>query len=368
MKKLFALTLCLCMALTLFGCGGAPEETVPPTTEPTTVATTEPTTEPTTVPTEPPVLYRHPLNGEPLDEPWVGRPTAVVINNIKDALPHYGVSNADIFYEVETESGITRCLAIFDDIKTVGTVGPIRSSRTFFNNIALSYDAPVVHCGGSVRGRNAGYEDSGNKIDGWAHLDATYYEGSYFFRDEDRYYNQGYNWEHTLFSNGEKLSLGLQDREIDQPTDRSSDFGLQFDDEVILSGEAANTVKVTFRGTKTTTFTYDAATGLYDTAQYGSDYIDAATGNTVTFKNLMVLYTDQWTRHDGEYPRSYYTLDGEGDGYLAIDGQIVPIKWHRDGLRSNFSYTLADGTPITLAAGTTYVAIADVDSAPISYE
>ena len=365
MKKLLAMVLCFCVALSLFGCGGEPEETVPPTTEATTEVTTEATTAPTT---EPPVLYRHPLNGEPLEEAWAGRPTAVVINNIKDALPHYGVSDADIFYEVETESGITRCLAIFDDIETVGTVGPIRSSRTFFNNIALSYDAPIVHCGGSVRGRNAGYEDSGNKIDSWAHLDATYYEGSYFFRDENRYYNQGYNWEHTLFSNGEKLSKGLVKREISEPTDRSCDFGLQFDDEVILSGETAKSVKVTFRGGKTTSFAYDGATGLYNASQYGSEYIDAATGETMTFKNVMVLYTDQWFRHDGEYPRSYYTLDGTGDGYLAIDGQIVPIKWSRDGLRSNFAYTLADGTPITLAAGTTYIAVADMNGTPIAYE
>lgn len=363
MKKFFALVLCLCMALSLFGCGGTPEETTP-----STEVTTEATTEATTQATEPPVVYRHPLNGEPLEEEWVGRPTAVVINNIEAALPHYGVSNADIFYEVETESGITRCLAIFDDIGTVDTVGPIRSSRTFFNNIALSYDAPIVHCGGSVRGRNAGYEDSGNKIDNWAHLDATYYEGSYFFRDENRYYNQGYNWEHTLFAKGERLSLGLQKREIDQPTDRSSDFGLQFDDQVTLSGETAKDVKVTFRGGKTTSFAYDEATGLYKTSQYGSEYIDAATGETMTFRNVMVLYTDQWFRHDGEYPRSYYTLDGTGDGYLAIGGQIVPIQWSRDGLRSNFSYTLADGTPITLAAGTTYIAVADVAGTPIAYE
>lgn len=364
MKKFFALVLCLCLAMSLFGCGSAPEETTP-STQATTQVTTEATTEPTT---EPPVLYRNPLNGAPLEEEWVGRPTAVVINNIKDALPHYGVSEADIFYEVETESGITRCLAIFDDIKTVGTVGPIRSSRSFFNNIAVSYDAPIVHCGGSVRGRNAGYEDSDNKIDNWAHLDATYYESNYFFRDEDRYYYQGYNWEHTLFSNGEKLSKGLEKREIDQPTDRSTDFGLQFDDEVALNGETARSVKVTFRGSKTTSFAYDETTGLYKTSQYGSEYIDAATEEVMSFRNVMVLYTDQWFHHDGEYPRSYYTLDGTGDGYLAIGGQIVPIKWSRDGLRSNFAYTLADGTPITLAAGTTYIAVADVDGTPISYQ
>ena len=87
----------------------------------------------------------------------------------------------------------------------------------------------------------------------------------------------------------------------------------------------------------------------------------------MTFRNVMALYTDQWFRHDGEYPRSYYTLEGEGDGYLAIGGQIVPIKWHREKETDAFSYTLTDGTPVTLGVGKTYVGIIPNNS-PLSYK
>jgi len=365
MKRLSALLLALCMLLC--ACGGE----TPQTTQNTTLGGSESTTGTSDTtkeePTPPPVLYRHPLTGEPLDAAWSGRPTAVVINNLKDALPHHGVSQADFLYEIETEGGITRCLAVFSDISAVGQVGPIRSARTFFNNIAVSYDAPIVHCGGSVRGRNAGYGDSSDKIKDWAHLDATYYETQYFFRDMDRYNYQGYNWEHTLFSTGEKLLKGLQKRSIGEPTAKSTDFGLQFSDAVELTGEKAESIKVTFLGDKTTSFTYDAANSLYKTAQYGADYIDANTNQIVTFKNVMVLYTSQWKRHDGEYSRSYYDLTGEGDGVLAINGKLVPIKWSRADLRENFKYTFTDGTPITLGVGSTYVAVASVKSTPVSY-
>lgn len=361
MKRLLALLLILC--LVLCGCGG--NEPTEPTTEPTTEATTEPTTEPTTVPTEPPVLYRHPLTGAPLDAPMTTRPVAVVINNLKGALPHHGVSEADWFYEIETEGGITRCLAVFTELAENPKIGPIRSARTFFNNIAVSYDAPIVHCGGSVRGRNAGYGDVDDKIDGWEHLDQTY-NGKYFFRDEDRYYYQGYNWEHTLFATGEGLLQGMTDK--DYLTDTQRDYGLQFDDELKLDGFIANDVVITFRGDKTSSFQYDTATGLYKMSQYGDIYVDANTDQQMTFKNVMVLYTDQWNRHDGEYSRSYYTLDGEGDGYLAVNGEIVKIKWSREGLRYPFKYTLEDGTPITLGVGTTYVAVASVTSTPIDYK
>lgn len=364
MKRLSALLLVVCMLFC--ACGNEGTDATQDTTL-GDVTVNQNTTNQEIEQTPPPVLYRNPLTGEPLDAPWSGRPTAVVINNIKAALPHHGITEADFFYEIETEGGITRCLAVYGDVSAVGQVGPIRSARTFFNNIAVSYDATIAHCGGSVRGRNAGYGDSGDTIADWAHLDATYYEGSYFFRDTDRYYNKGYNWEHTLFSTGEKLLQGLQKRKISEPTEKSTDFGLQFADAVELGGTSAKSINVSFLGKKTTTFTYDADNGNYKTAQYGADYIDANNGKVVTFKNIMVLYTSQWKRHDGEYNRSYYELTGQGSGVLAINGELVPIKWSREGLRENFKYTLENGTPITLGVGNTYVAVASDKSTPVSY-
>jgi len=302
------------------------------------------------------VIYRNPFNGALVDEAWKGRSAAVVINNISDALPHYGTSQAEILYEVETESGITRMLAILDDPTELETLGPVRSTRTFFNNIAQAYDAPIFHCGGSVRGRN-GYSDiSSGKISDWDHVDQMY-NGKYFFRDENRYYNQGYNYEHTLFATGEKLAQAMQDKEFATPTDRSCDFGLTFAEEVALTGDAAATVTVTFRGGKTSTFTYDAEAKLYRMAQYGSDYIDAGNEEHVSFRNVIVLFSEQRFSHDGEYSRSYYELVGTGEGKLAIDGKIVPITWSRETLESPFAYALEDGTAVTLGTGHTYVAV-----------
>lgn len=371
MKRLFALLLVL--TLLLCACGTEPADV--PSTEPSTDTPTQntqvptqedpsedPTEESTEPVTEPQLLYQNPLNGEAIAEPYTGRPVAVVINNIQNALPQYGISQADFIYELVTEGGITRCLAVFSDVSDVGTIGPVRSTRTFFNNIALSYDAPLIHCGGSQPGLAGHYDENGIRIDGWQHINEQYY-GQYFFRDHARY-ESGYSWEHTLFTSGELVFQALTDKGYTQHDDRflalqpeNVNYGLQFADVVALDGESATDLTINFRYGKTTSMTWNPETGLYEASQYGSDHIDAATGKTLAYRNVLVLCTSQWSVYEGDYDRSFYDLRGSGNGYFICDGQIVPITWHRDETRGSFTYTLEDGTPITLGVGSTYVGI-----------
>ena len=128
MKRLFALLLAL---MVLSGCGSRKTEAE---TEPTaqTMAVTEPETEPTTVPTEPPV-YRNPLNGEILEEPYTGRVFAHTITNTQDALPHVNAVKADILVEAYVSRGVVRCLGLYTNIGEVEAIGGTRSTRLLFN-------------------------------------------------------------------------------------------------------------------------------------------------------------------------------------------------------------------------------------------
>lgn len=359
MKKILIVVL----ALTMLLCACGKKEPTPTTvaTEPTTEATTEATTEPT----EPPVLYRHPLTGEPLDEPFTGRPVAVSIGNTKAALPQHGIGNADVFFEIEAEGDITRFLPIFTDLGNTASIGPIRSARTFFNNVSAAYNAPIAHCGGSVRGIRGYYDLTGSKISDWEHFDQFSYGTKYFYRDSDRR-SQGYAYEHTLFTTGENMLKALDDQEY-QSSD-AWDLGFRFDEETGISGTAATKITVSFLGGKTSHFTYDETTGLYAIEQYDRQLIDGTTGKQLTFKNVLVLYSPQTKQHDGYYSRSYYELIGSGEGYFAVDGQIVPIKWSREDVKQPFVYTLEDGTPITMGVGKTYIAISSPKSDPIQYQ
>lgn len=353
MKRTVTLLIVLC--LLLCACGPTYEVPYAPSTG-ETVDTTAAATEDTTAPTDAPVIYQHPLTGAALDKPYTDRPVAVVINNIKAALPQYGISGADMIYEVETEGGITRMLAIYSDLTDVGNIGPIRSARTYFNNVSASYDIPIVHCGGS-RTALVGMYDKTNKLSDWEHIDQAY-NGSYFFRDQERR-KQGYALEHTLFTTGEDLTAVIAKKNYNKVTENGVDYGLQFAENVSLNGSTANKVTVTFRGKKTTTMTYDADTGLYVASQYGKEHKDAGAGKTMTYKNVLVLVSPQTRANDGKYTRSYYDLVGEGKGFFACNGQMVAIKWVRKSVTGPFSYTLEDGTPLTLGIGTSYVAVVD---------
>lgn len=344
------------LSILLCACGKKPAEDTTPATQ-TVPATTEPEPEVETTEMPKTAAYRHPLTGAPLEKPFAGYATAVVINNIQNCLPQYGISNADFMYEAETEGGITRYLAIFTDLENTGSVGPVRSSRTFFNNVALSYQAPLFHCGGSVNGLKGRYgESSDNQIQNWQHVDGRV-KSNYFFRDEDRYRNGGYAWEHTLFTTGEKLMNGMEAEGFLKDRKENVDYGLQFSEEVNLAGENAQTVTVTFNGGKTTTLTYNPDTGLYEAAQYGSAHMDAGSNQVMAYRNVLILYTDHWFANDGYYNRSYYDLIGSGKGHLAIGGKMVPITWHREDPYGAFTYTLEDGSAVTLGVGSSYVGI-----------
>lgn len=371
MKRMIPMLLVL--ALLLCACGGKPEETSAPSAEDpvpqtsandvtdTTDATDTPATDETTVPaTDPEPAARNPLNGAALESVWTGRAMAVVINNHHEAMPQYGVSQADILYEFETEGGVTRRLGIFSDVTKVATVGPIRSARSYFINVATSYGAPLAHCGGSEYALAAKYDINGNTISKWEHIDEMY-NGAYFFRDTARQ-SQGYAYEHTLFTSGEKLGKALAARNYNMVIAEGVDYGLQFAETPALDGEKAEQINIKFLGEKTTTATYNKETGRYEIAQYGEVGVDANNGEKLASRNVLVIYAQQSKKGI----HSFYDLIGTGEGLFACDGKIVPIVWTRNSVEDTFAYTLKDGTPITLGVGNSYVAIVS-EKSPATY-
>lgn len=364
MKRFLPVFLILC--LLLGGCAGKPEETQPstqpetmaPTTEPTQ-PTTEPATQPTTEPaTEPVVRYRNPLNGEPIDAPWTERPFASTLNNIPQAMPHHGVSQADIVYECLVEGGATRCLAFFTHLADVEKLGSVRSARLCFVDLVRAYDAIFSHAGANKYAYQLMYQIDLDSLDALTGAAVPYY-----YRDQARL-DAGYDLEHTLFTSGPDVMAFARDLGYETTRPEGIDYGFQFADEATPDGETANKIVVSFRdGGKTTTMNYNEKTGLYEGYQHGEDYIDANTGEIVSFKNVFVLHSDT-TMFEG---LALMELTGSGEGYFACGGKIVPIIWSRADDDAPFVYTLTDGTPLVMGVGHSYIAIIPISSY-IEYE
>ena len=74
-----------------------------------------------------------------------------MVDNEKTALLHYGLTQADIIYEMQNSTmngGVTRFMCIVKDWDSITQFGSIRSVRPTNFMIAPEYDAVVIHDGG----------------------------------------------------------------------------------------------------------------------------------------------------------------------------------------------------------------------------
>ena len=363
MKRIFAIMLAALLLLGAAGCsergqtaGPKPAETNEPAIKPPVKEDPLPTkpTEPPVeteepVPTEEPEpAYRHPLNGSPLEEPYMGRPVTVMINNLNKAMPHCGTSNADILIECLAEGGVTRMQAVYSDVSGIEKIGPVRSIRPYFLDIALSFKSVIGHAGGS----EAAYGRIKNE--GLQNIDGV--RGSYsfnvFYRDPNRLW---LGYEHALFTTGDNLVKCAGEKQYPLTLDEPYDSGLHFvKDATPADGESAETVDITFSPAKTTKLFYNKDSGQYSLLQHGADYIDENTGDLVLFKNFIAIYTNQKVLDD--YGRLAVDTTSGGRGYFACGGQFVSITWERaEG--EPFHYYLEDGSDLEVNIGTTYIAI-----------
>ena len=346
----------LALLLLLPACG-APEPEPTPTPTPTPVAT--PTPEPTPTPYNGPVS---PLSGLPMGEEWVNRrPVAVMLNNLKEALPQLGQSSADIIYEVPAEGGITRMLGVYQSLDGVGTIGSIRSARPYYLELALGHDAIFLHAGGSV--------DAYDKIRQWGvpALDAVNgpYLGSspgsnLMWRDPER--RKSYSLEHTVVTTGETIMELLPTYSLRLEHEEGYTYDMDFAaDGTPADGAPAGTITVPVSHYKTGVFTYDEDSGLYLVEEYGQPYLDGNTGEQVGVTNVVVLRTA--CRNTGDsYGHVSVDLSSGGTGYFACGGKVMDLVWSKSEPDGQLYYTDLEGSPIVFGRGKTYVNIVPLDS------
>ena len=359
---MFKKILCTAAALTMLaaaGCEDAPEVKVEDTASGTSSEVTDETVgEATELQTQEQIAALvNPLTGESgYNAAAAGkRPVAVMVNNLKDALPQYGIEQADIVYELPGEGGITRLMAVYADYTAVPDVCSVRSCRYYYPLLCLGMDAIYVHWGSD----KTIALDTLNRT-GIDHLDGEYDSGL-FSRDQER--AGSYATEHIGYIKGDELAGKIAEKGF--RTDTAAEYaGNYFNfapegEKVTPADMTAATVTVNFSGEYFSTFNFDAASGTYLKQHSGNPHIDGRTGAQLNFENVFVLQTSIGS-YDG------YLLDialTGGTGYYFTNGGAQPITWSKATENSPIEIFGADGTEITANVGESYIGILGSDCA-----
>jgi len=358
-KRLGIMAAAILLILLLAACGGGAEEVLEPEPEPTPEPIETPVVETPPPPPEPPEPT-NPLTGELMDEELGNqRPWAVILDNVRKAMPHDGIRYADILYEVPVEGGFTRVLAVFQDIADVGEIGPVRSGRHYFLDLVQGHDAIFVHGGGSPQAY-AAIRDRGI-----SNIDGVNGSGNEFFRDPDRRRTAGL--EHSLMTSSDLLLQFVGNYNFS--TERTAGFtpGLMFaEDGRPADGQRADTVQVSFSIHKMNVFEFDPQTGLYRISQRDEQpLIDGVTEEQIQVVNVLVLFAGFSVMDD--VGRLSVDFSAGGTGYYINGGQAVAIRWDKPVYGAPFIYTLEDGRPLELGIGKSYINIVNTTTGGVQF-
>lgn len=356
MKKYVNAVLLAALGCTvLSGCGKSAAK--PQDTTETVAAETnaesdaEPETEAEAV--SPEGMARNNLTGE-----WISadaaakRPLALMIENTREAWPHYGIENADIVYECPVEGSITRYMALFQDYSGMDRIGNVRSCRPYYVDFASEYDAIYAHFGECIFAF-----DILEKIDDIDALEGQV-ENLAFYRTSDM------NAPHNAYVSADGIDAAIAYKGYS--TTMADGFGEHYnfanDDETVSldNGYDAVVVEPGYRIDKPW-FVYNPSDGLYYRYAFGSEEKDAVTGDQLAYNNIILqgvnytMYTGSGTQFDDKY----LNIDcySGGTGQYVTNGKAVDITWSKDSLTSPTRYFDADGNEIKVNQGKTWVCV-----------
>ena len=302
----------------------------------------------------------NPLTGLAKADDWPEgmRPLAVMLDNVQAALPQRGLQSADLVYEMVTEGGITRLMAVYSDYTSMPEVGPVRSARDQHVQLMFPLGAMYLHVGGSTYAKAllSQYHYEAKSLDG-------YFQAGALELDAQR--NLTAAIEHCWFTSGELFSQAAAqyrlDTEMDGPQQAVFQFVPYVQEPRVLAGGEASQLYIRFSSYANSAFRYDAEKAQYVKSQFGAPHLDENTGEAVTFDNLLVLFTDTEKYPGGILTKVNFAWGGVG--WYFNGGRCEPVRWLKGAPEQPLRIVSADGaeTPVEVNPGRTYIAVVGLD-------
>ena len=290
------------------------------------------------------------------DYPEGTRGVAVMINNVRAALPQSGIASADLMYETVTESGITRMMGVWRDYTALPTVGPIRSARDQHVQLMIPLGCLYAHIGSSTYA--AEMLETYRYDEVWA-IDGRF--RNFYWIDAER--RKTRDQEHCVYTNGETFAAAVEQYGLDDSGEPAPVFRFARYDEPpreLTGGDAAE-VYIRFSSYAASEFRYDEATGRYYKWEFDAPQVDDAAGAQYGADNVFPLFASITKYPDGVLSQVNFTL--QGAGLYFCNGRYELVRWIKGAPNAPLRIVDQEGTETDLLInpGRSYIAIVGDD-------
>ncbi|WP_029323156.1 DUF3048 domain-containing protein [Butyrivibrio sp. AE3004] len=309
-------------------------------------------------------MYRSELTGEPISESLKDqRPIAAMVDNESIALPHFGISECDVVYEMmnSTQNGrITRLMCLMKDWGSLKQLGSIRSTRP--TNIILSAEWNAVLC-----------HDGGPKV----HIDpylAKEWGNNHFSGTFSRVDN-GKKREYTEYILAGDLENNFSGSNFSTTYNEFTPDGVKeahfnftpWGNEVNLESKGyaqcidANTIDIIPFEHNSSKLVYNESTKEYEYYDYGNPHKDGEDGAVLSFKNV-ILQKCTFNQLDDHGYLIYNCIDINQPGYYCTNGKATDIVWTKTGELVKTQFFDSQANELEINNGKTYIALVPADT------
>jgi hypothetical protein len=274
--------------------------------------------------------------------------TGIMIENSPDARPQSGLKDAGVVFEAIAEGGITRFLALFQEAQP-DYIGPVRSSRPYYLDWLMPFDAAYAHVGGSpdalAQIKSLGVKD----------LD-QFYNSAYYQRISQRYAP------HNVYTSMAKLDQAKTAKGYTT----STFTGFERKPEAASPQPTAKTIDFAISGALYNAhYDYDPPTNSYKRSEGGKPHVDEKSGAQLSPKVVIALTMSRGIAADGTHTQ--YNTVGSGTAFVFQDGVMTQGTWQKSDRKKQFSFTDSAGKVLKLDPGQTWITVVD-NAASVVYK
>lgn len=283
----------------------------------------------------------YPLTGLYTDDPVDNRIIGVMVNNHPEARPQSGLVDADIVFEILAESNITRFLALFQS-EIPEVIGPVRSAREYYFELANNYDALYVYHGA------AGFIDDMIVNQGIPFLNGAVYDNDgYLFKRES--FRKA---PHNSYLQGDAIYEVAEDKGYTTAAEYEALPFLEEAEIEAIDGEAAEHVEIVYSNQPmwVVEYDYDEETGKYKRSSDGEPSVDLDSEEAITADNVFIVETHHEVI-DNQGRRSV-DIESGGNAYLLQKGKVQQVEWANENGKI---IPVKDGQAIGFVPGNTWI-------------